>query len=405
MPGYGARYWAERTPVGRRATYPAFRGEHRADVVVIGGGIVGATAAYVLAKGGLDVILLEAERVASGSTSAGLGAILPEPDAWFRDVQAAAGARVARTAWQEARRSALDMAALLKRIGAHAELSSAPLVIAPPAGADLVALRREHADRKSAGVDSAWLHAAAATISSGLDRGGAIRLRDAFTFDPVRATMALTKAAASAGARIFEKSAVRRTRFTRTSAHVVTTHGSIQARGIYVAMGRPGPVFRQLERHVYVRHGFAVVTEPLSAAMKREVGPREAVLREARSGGAWTRWMPDGRALFAGASSPVVPDRQMSKVLIQKTGQLMYELSVQFPVVSGLPAHWGWPVQLVSTADGLPWIGPHRNYPFHFFGLAFGWHGDGLAWFAARAALRHFTDAAKREDQTFGFLR
>ena len=161
--------------------YPAFRGDHQADVVVIGGGIVGATAAYVLAKGGLDVILLEAERVAAGSTSAGLGAILPEPDAWFRDVQRTAGVRVARAAWQEARRSALDMASLLRRIGARADLSSAPLVIASPAGADLTTLRREQADRKAAGVDAAWLHSAAALASSGLECGGAIRLHDGGT--------------------------------------------------------------------------------------------------------------------------------------------------------------------------------------------------------------------------------
>src|SRR6188472_27829 len=185
MPGYGARYWAERTPVGRRVRYPAFRGEHQADVVVIGGGIVGVTAAYVLAKGGLDVILLEADRVAAGSTSAGLGAILPEPDAWFRDVQKAAGVRLARSAWQQSRRSSLDMASLLRRIGARAEVTTAPLVIAPAAGADLTALKREHAERKAAGVDAAWLHAAAALASSGLECGGAIRLHDGCTFDPV----------------------------------------------------------------------------------------------------------------------------------------------------------------------------------------------------------------------------
>jgi len=129
------------------------------------------------------------------------------------------------------------------------------------------------------------------------------------------------------------------------------------------------------------------------------------VVREARPDGTWTRWLSDGRALFAGGVSAEVPDRQMNKVLVQRTGQLMYELSVQFPAISGLPARWGWPVPLVSTSDGLPWIGPHRNYPFHFFALAFGWHADGLAWFAAKAALRHFTDAAAREDRTFGFLR
>ena len=83
----------------------------------------------------------------------------------------------------------------------------------------------------------------------------------------------------------------------------------------------------------------------------------------------------------------------------------MYELSVLYPVISGLPARGGWPAPVVTGIDGLPWIGPHRNFPFHFFSLGFGWHGDGLAWFAAKAALRHFTDEPRREDVAFGFER
>jgi glycine/D-amino acid oxidase-like deaminating enzyme len=55
--------------------------------------------------------------------------------------------------------------------------------------------------------------------------------------------------------------------------------------------------------------------------------------------------------------------------------------------------------------DGLPWIGAHRNYPFHFFAMALGWHGDALSWFAAKAAARHFCGEPKKDDDTFGFLR
>lgn len=405
MPGYGARYWAERTPATRRPAYPVFRGDQHADVVVIGGGLVGATAAYVLAKGGLDVILLEAGRIASGATASGLGVILPEPDARFRQVEAAAGVRVARTAWQEARRSALDMASLLKRLKARADLTGLPLVIADAPGSDATALKRELGNRKAAGLDAAWMTAAAASSTIGTAVGGAIRLRDGFTYDPVRATMALTKAAADAGARVFEKSAVTRTRFTRKTADVLTATGSIRTRGIYVATGRPGPVFRQLERHVTGRQGFVVVTEPLTAAMRREAGRRDAVVRDADAGGHWLRWLPEDRALFAGAASAPVAARNLDKALVQRTGQLMYELSVRYPVISGLPAHWGWTVPLVSTADGLPWIGAHRNYPFHFFAMAFGWHADGLAWFAAKAALRYFTGEVQRQDRALGFLR
>jgi glycine/D-amino acid oxidase-like deaminating enzyme len=246
---------------------------------------------------------------------------------------------------------------------------------------------------------------AAARATLGTSASSAMRLRDGFVFDPVRATVGLTKAAVAAGARVFEKSAVKRTRFTRKQADVFTANGHITARGVYVATGRPGPVFKQLSRHVREQQGFVVVTEPLSAAMRRETGSRDVVVREVGVDGHWTRWLSDERVLFAGALGAAVPLRQLDKTLVQRTGQLMYELSVRYPVISGLPAHWAWPLPVVSTADGLPWIGPHRNYPFHFFALAFGWHADGLAWFAAKTALRHFQQESKRGDDAFGFLR
>jgi glycine/D-amino acid oxidase-like deaminating enzyme len=59
----------------------------------------------------------------------------------------------------------------------------------------------------------------------------------------------------------------------------------------------------------------------------------------------------------------------------------------------------------VTTPDGLPWIGPHRNYPFHFFALAFGWHGDSLAWHAARSAVRYFKGEATKDDDALSFAR
>ena len=46
-----------------------------AEVVVIGGGIIGATSAYLLAKEGVDVVLLEREGIATGCTGHGHGLI------------------------------------------------------------------------------------------------------------------------------------------------------------------------------------------------------------------------------------------------------------------------------------------------------------------------------------------
>jgi glycine/D-amino acid oxidase-like deaminating enzyme len=83
----------------------------------------------------------------------------------------------------------------------------------------------------------------------------------------------------------------------------------------------------------------------------------------------------------------------------------MYELSLRYPDISGLPPAFGWDLPIITTVDGLPWIGPHRNYPFHFFSVAFGWHGEALGWLAARAAARFFTGQTAKDDAVFGFVR
>jgi glycine/D-amino acid oxidase-like deaminating enzyme len=370
-------------------------------VVVIGGGLTGATAAYVFAAAGLDVVLLEADRLASASTAAGLGAILPEPDLPFRTLEASAGLRAARTIFQQTRRSALDMGAAIRRTSARRELEATALVLNASDPDAAVRLRKEQAARKAAGLDAPWLAPTAASLEIGTRSTGALRTREALLHDPVRSALAFAAAAERKGARIFERSAARKTTFTRKSADVVLKTGRIRTPAIYVATGGPGALFRQLKRHVREEDAYVVVTEPLDAQTRRAAGRRASVLAEADTYGRWLRWLPDNRAMFAGAASVPVRERLADRTLVQRTGQLMYELSVRYPVISGLPARWSTRLPVVHTLDRIPWIGPHRNYPFHFFAMALGWNGDAYAWIAARAALRYFNGEVAKEDLVF----
>ena len=108
MTVYGHSYWAPAAPAAR-VRGGALKGSLTADVVVIGGGFTGCAAAYALADAGLDVILLDASRLASGSTEGSIGAILPVPDLPLIETEKTAGKREARMAFTELRRSAADV--------------------------------------------------------------------------------------------------------------------------------------------------------------------------------------------------------------------------------------------------------------------------------------------------------
>ena len=405
MPGYGHRYWAERTAANRRRTYPKYRGDSTADAVVIGGGLTGAAAAYALAKAGARVVLLESDRLASGGTSAGLGIIVPQPDTMFRPADQLAGRRPARAAFSLADRSAEEFAAALESLGAHCDLEPASFFVDARTPEDAAMLKREQASRRDAGLAAPLLNRSAASAALSTESTGALRLTHGYRYDPVRASLALANAAVESGAAIFERSTVRRTRFTRKYADVHTAGGRVRTTLVVVATGEPGTLFSQLRRHTRKSTGYVVVTHPMHAAMRRETGDHATVVTETGERAHWLRWIGDDRAIFAGALAKPVAARLAPKMLVQRTAQLMYELSVRHPVISGLPGEYSWDVPIVTTPDGLPWIGTHRNYPFHFFAIALGWHGDALAWRAAKAAVRAFKGEQDKDEATLGFER
>src|SRR5213078_2173900 len=58
-------YWIASTP---STEFPQLEADVETDVAVLGGGIVGVTAALLLRRQGLDVVLLEGDRVCRGAT-------------------------------------------------------------------------------------------------------------------------------------------------------------------------------------------------------------------------------------------------------------------------------------------------------------------------------------------------
>jgi glycine/D-amino acid oxidase-like deaminating enzyme len=92
-------------------------------------------------------------------------------------------------------------------------------------------------------------------------------------------------------------------------------------------------------------------------------------------------------------------------MIVQRTGQLMYELSVLYPDISGIQPEYGWGVDYAKTAEGLPYIGPHRNFPHHLFAFGDSSHSVTGAYLASRVLLRYVLDELDASDKAFEFNR
>ena len=405
MPIRHVPYWLDRVPKTRRPAFPRLRGGLDTSVVIVGGGLTGCACAWSFAAAGVKVILLEAEAIGSGATAGGLGLVREDFDASFQETASAHGLRASRSLWQTMRRASLDFPAALRRLAVKCDLAPQDLLtFGRRDPQSFRSLQREYQSRRAAGLDHSWVTPAAVAREAAIESGGAIRTRG-FSLDPYRACLGLASAAASRGAAIYEQSQVRRIRAGRKQVEIATAAGSVRADAVLVATAAPMPDLRALRRHLKGLDSYAVVTESLPAAVRREVGRRANALRDTNVPPHLLRWIKEDRVLFSGADRPQLPDRTREKALIQRTGQLMYELSVLYPAISGLQPEWAWDFTHYETVDRLPFVGLHRNFPRHFFAMGASRHGAGFAWLAARILLRRYQGEAAKGDDLFGFSR
>ena len=405
MTKYGRSPWVDAFPNARVPSYPRQRGPLSTSVVIVGGGLTGCTTAYAFAANGVDVVLLEADRVGRGSTGLASGWIGGDPGVSFIEVEKALGRAASRDAFRSWRRAALDFAALIRRLNVKCAFT--------PQGAAMVALtpdqaarlKREHKGRRDAGIDAPMLSARAVKSELGLDAAAAIRENAGGVVDPYRVCLGLAAAAAGRGAKIFERTPVRKITFGRRKADVITTGGAIHTDRVVVATGVPTPLFKSLIRHFWFRTTYLTMTERVPAKIRQQLGRREAVVRDGFEPPHVARWVDDERLLVSGADALSPPARQRDRIVVQRTGQLMYELSTLYPEISGILPAYGWDAPYARTSDGLPYLGPHRNFPHHLF--AFGDSSRSItgAYLASRILLRHHLDELESADRHFGFTR
>jgi glycine/D-amino acid oxidase-like deaminating enzyme len=400
-----APLWYDRFPATRRPAFPRHRSPLDTRVAIIGGGLTGCACASALAAARVPVVLLEAGRIGSGATASAPGLSREDFEASFRDSVAAHGLRAARTMWQAMHRASLDLPATLRRLRIQCGLEPQDLIqVAPSQAADGKDLRREYAARRAAGLEPRWIAPAALARETGLASVGGLRTKGS-VLDPYRACLGLARAAEARGAGIFESSEVRQIRAGTAAVEVVTSGGAIRAETVIVATDAPLPDLRALRRHLHPRESYTAVSAPLPPKARKEVGQRTVVLRDRSEPPHFVRWLDDNRVLIAGADRDPVPARLRESARIQRTAQLMYELSLLYPAISGTPAAWGWSAVVADTADGLPYIGTHRNFPRHLFALGLGRHGAAGSWLAARVLLRQVVGEPAKGDDLLGFGR
>jgi len=388
----------------RPQRHPVLRGRQETDIAIVGGGMTGAMIAEAFAREGARVAIVEAARVGFGSTAASTALLLQEPDYDLEALTQHYGGRDAGRIWRLSEQAARDFIDTIRRLRIRCGLREIDSLYYTLNADRAKTLRRELSLRHRAGLEGEWLDAQALERATGIRGAGAIRTRGNAQLNPLAAATGLIDAAVAQGAKMFERTTIRRIRTAGEGVRLYASTGQLDARQVVIATGYATRYFRPLAGRFKMRHTYVLATPPLSWRTRRVIGLGDVMLWDTERPYHYVRWTDDHRLLLGGADRPVKPGARHTAQFAAATSELREYFETVFPI-KDLPIDFAWEGLFAMTPDGLPYIGAHRRYPRHMFALGYGGNGMTFAALAARILVEQWRGIPSPDHDLFAFNR
>lgn len=372
--GYPESYYAA-TAVGLSAPTP-LDGGAQADVCVIGGGYTGLSTALHLAQLGVDVMLLEAKRVAWGASGRNGGQISSGQRQDQAYLEASFGLEAAREFWALSETAKQLIRDLVSRHGIDCDLNDGGLIVAhKPAAARELEARAEHLARTYGYADMRYLQPgelrqflASDNYHGGVLDAGAMHLH------PLNYALGLARACRDAGVRLHEQTPV--LGYSRAAPAVVrTSRGDVRAQHVVVACnGYLEKLEPRLAGRIMPINNYVVATAPLPDPYALIRG--RVCVHDTRFVVNYFRLSADGRLLFGGGETY---RRRFPRDIAAFVRPHLLRV---FPQLADTPIDYAWGGTLAVTLSRLPHLG--RLTPNVLFAQGFSGHGVPTATLAGK---------------------
>jgi gamma-glutamylputrescine oxidase len=370
-------------------------GDITADVVVVGAGYAGLSAAIELAKRGYRVVVLEADRICSGASGRNGGQAIVGYASGQEPFEQQLGKADARRAWDM---SVESMALIDQRIAEFqidCDHVSGYLYVADSPRkaraleADMQAMERDY------GLQVDFAHGADVQrhIQSPRYCASAYENRSGH-LHPLKFGLGLARAARSLGVQIFERSAVVDIQRGRT-LKAITAMGTVTAPWGVLAgnctLGEYGPrVAPELTPRIMPVGTYIIGTAPLNAAQCAQLIPSNAAVCDNNFVLDYFRFSADRRLLFGGrVSYSTRTPAQLGQVMAQR-------MTMVFPTLKGAAVDYVWGGFVDISMNRAPDFGRLGDNLYYLQG--FSGHGVALTGLAGKVVAEAVAGQAERFD-------
>lgn len=354
---------------------PSLSGETRADVVIIGAGYTGLSAAHHIANSGLSPVVLEANRPGWGASGRNGGVVTAKFRLSFRQIDAAHGRAIARRMYEIAHESVEMVEELVSEYGiTSAQLKRTGQVKAAHNQTTLKAaiseaewMKREMGDSE---VRILGTHGVREETGSTSFVGGVLNPGSG-GIHPLNYVRGLAKGVAGRGVAIFQESPV--LRLGRHDGGVVaeTPNGVVRARQAIIATNSYSDMTHataRLQKTLVPFRSAIIATEKLSPNIAGHLMPTGRTCTEAKRMMRWFRKMDD-RVIFGGRGAF---GKQDSPKAFEALCRAMVGI---FPELADAALEFRWSGLVGMTLDSVPHVGRLDDRTL----FAMGYNGAGVA--------------------------
>ncbi len=385
---------------GPLAVYAPLCHDLTCDIAIIGGGISGALAAYYFTEAGIDTIVIDRRELAMGSTVACTGLIQYEIDTSLCELIELLGRDHATRAYLASYRATLAFAELVKDLPDDAALVKKRSLYLATEPQDVPKLKQEFEARREIEIPLEFFAQSDIEARFSFSRPAALYSSVAFEVDPYRLTHSLLARSVSRGLRAFSKTEL--LRYTAEGNGILLetdTRHTIRAKKILFATGYETPSFLNVDTKLLST--YAAASQPLGSF---EGWHDRCLIWETARPYFYARTSPDGRALVGGLDIDSADPKVRDALIPEKSRALAKRFNEMFPKIEMAPL-CSWAGTFAQTPDGLPYIGPHPDFPQAYFALGYGGNGITFSLLAAQILRDAFLQKPNEEAALFRFDR